>query len=132
MTQADRVGGGVHRAALRMGDDTIIMDDSHQIGWGKNSGFQALNLAARFGASDIVLVGFDFNLERGVHWHGTHRPPLTNPRFGTVDEWRAILDAQAQTFRDHGIKVWNASTHSRLTAYERIDLAESVNDPNFI
>lgn len=132
MTQADRVGAGIHRASLRMGHDAIIMDDSQQIGWGKNSGFQAINLAARFGAKDIVLVGFDFCLERGVHWHGSHRPPLTNPKFGTVDEWRAILDDQAQTFRDLGIKVWNASPHSRLTQYERIDLAESVNDPNFL
>lgn len=115
-----------------MGDDSIIMDDTQEIGWGKNSGFQAINLAARFGAKDIVLVGFDYNLERGVHWHGTHRPPLTNPRFGTVDEWRAILDAQADRLRDLGIKVWNASPHSRLSAYERIDLTESVNDPDFI
>lgn len=126
------MGAGVHRAALRMGDDRIIMDGTHQIGWGKNSGFQAINLAARFGAKDLVLVGFDFNLERGVHWHGSHRPPLTNPRFGTVDEWRAILDGQADNLQDLGIKIWNASDGSRLTAYDRIDLLESISDPNFI
>lgn len=114
-----------------MGENKILMDDSQQIGWGKNSGFQAINLAARFGAKDIVLVGFDFNLERGVHWHGSHRPPLTNPKFGTVDEWRAILDDQAQVLRDMGITVRNASPNSRLTAFDRVDLSESINDPNF-
>lgn len=108
------------------------MDETDQIGWGKNSGFQAINLAARFGAKDIVLVGFDFCLEKGVHWHGSHRPPLTNPRFGTVDEWRAILDGQAERLSGMGIQIRNASKSSRLQAYEPIDLMESLNDPRFL
>lgn len=108
------------------------MDDTGEIGWGKNSGFQAVNLAARFGAKRIVLVGFDYNLNSGVHWHGTHRPPLTNPRSGTVDEWRAIMDRQAETFERLGIEVLNASAKSSLSAYPRVSLREVLNDHDLI
>src|SRR5262245_50094745 len=58
----------------------ILMDHMGEVGSGGNSGFQAVNLAAQFGATAIALIGFDYCVNgRDHHWHGPHPPPLFNP-----------------------------------------------------
>src|SRR5262245_5637169 len=51
--------------------------DGHAIHYGDNSGFQAINLAILFGATHIVLVGFDMKVVNGQRYfcrpHPTHR-----------------------------------------------------------
>lgn len=104
----------------------MLFDQWGIIGWGSNSGFQAVNLAIQFGAARVVLVGFDCSLEKGTHDHGRHPPGLNNPRQSGVDKWREALDAQAPTLEAMGIEVLNASPHSRLTAYRRVPLLEAI------
>lgn len=104
----------------------MLLGEGHAIGWGRNSGFQAINLAARFGCTRILLVGFDYSLRHGSHWHGNHPPPLTNPRQATVDEWRAILDGEADALADAGIEVINCSPSSALSRFRRLSLMEAL------
>lgn len=104
----------------------MLFGERGHIGSGKNSGFQALNLAAQFGARRIALCGFDFNLSRGTHWHGRHASPMTNPTEYAVAGWRMALDAQAGVFAERGIRVVVATKDSRLTAYPRVPLMELV------
>jgi len=106
--------------------DRFLVDKFGLIGWGSNSGFQAVNLAIQFGASRIVLVGFDASLQHGVHWHGRHPSPLVNPGQAAVDRWRLLLDQQAPLLDRLGIEVVNASRHSALAAYPRMDLLEAL------
>lgn len=97
-----------------------------RIGSAKNSGFQAVNLAANLGASRILLVGFDMQLDGGSHWHGDHGPGLTNPTGEKIQRWRSDLDAAAPALAEAGVEVINTSRVSALTAYRKADLLEAV------
>jgi hypothetical protein len=99
---------------------------SGSVGFGGNSGFHAINLAVQWGATRIVLVGFDYSLKRGVHWHGRHGGRLNNPNEVIVRKWRDRLDACAPTFARLGIEVINTSASSALKAYPYRPLSEAL------
>jgi len=90
------------------------------IGSGGNGGFQAVNLAAQFGAERILLAGLDYG---GGHWHGEHKPPLWNAPVPTMRKWREALDAEAETLASWGIHVGNLSSRSTLRNYPVISLS---------
>lgn len=48
--------------------DELLLEEPMVIGSGGNSGFQALNIAVQFGASRIMLIGFDMQDRSGVHY----------------------------------------------------------------
>ncbi len=96
------------------------------IGDGRNSGFQAINLAVQFGAARIVLTGFDMWLDRGIHWHGPHGRALNNPGAAQLAKWRRIVDAAAGDLAALGIDVINATPGSALTAYRFASLEEAL------
>lgn len=83
------------------------------VGYGGNSGFQAVNLAAQFGASKILLC-LDYS---GSHWHPDHSRALRNPTAAELKVWATHLDRQAKTFKSWGIEVFNVARHSILKAY---------------
>lgn len=118
---------GVLRVAIRDKGhplrDVMHFDTPGVIGAGGCSGFQALNLAAQFGATDIALVGFDARVDNGVHWHGNHER-TGNPTRWTAAIWAANLDAAASVLAGRGIRVVNCSPVSALTAYEKMGLEE--------
>ena len=93
---------------------------------GGNSGFQALNLAAQFGATKIILVGFDMRVDRGVHWHGRHGAGLNNPREANMVSWRSALNASGTVLARYGVTVINASAESTLTAFPIMNIAEAL------
>jgi hypothetical protein len=101
--------------------DDMLFDAPGEIGWGGNSGFQAINLAAQFGARRIVLIGLDATVAHGVHWHGKHGGGLRNPTAGTANGWRVRLDKAAPALEKRGIEVVNASPISELTAFRKVD-----------
>lgn len=98
-------------------------------GWGGNSGFHALNIAAQLRPARIVMVGYDMTLARGLHWHGRHTGKLGNPTEGTVARWRRVTDAAAPAFAAAGIEVINASPDSALKAYPKRSLEEIFDVP---
>lgn len=104
----------------------FLFDQFGEIGWGSNSGFQAINLAIQFGAKRLILCGFDMSIVKGFHWHGRHQAGLNNPRQTSVDKWRIELDSQAPFLRMMGIEVLNASPFSALQAYPRVNLLEAL------
>lgn len=106
--------------------DEMVLDDPLAIGAGGNSGFQAINLAVKFGARGIVLVGFDMRVDRGTHWHGDHQGGLGNPDAGKVDRWRGHLDNAAQALADAGVTIINASMVSALRNYPKMQFSEAL------
>lgn len=106
--------------------DRMLMAEAGRIGYGGNSGFQALNLALQFGATKVVLVGFDMQLADGVHWHGRHAANLNNPSAASLARWAAILDRQAPAIAALGVEVLNASQDSALTAYRKVPLEDAL------
>lgn len=112
---------------LREGEgwhNRMIFKPLGTIGWGGNSGFQAINLAVQFGATTIVLVGLDMTVKHGAHWHGRHEGGLHNPNAGCAEGWRYKLDNVAPQLEAAGITVLNASPISALTAYRKVDFCE--------
>ncbi len=96
------------------------------IGDGGNSGFQAINLAAQFGAKRIALIGYDMRLDLGIHWHGRHPQGLNNPSEHNIARWRRSVDAAAPVLDALGIEVINCSPVSALTAYPKMTLSEAL------
>lgn len=130
--QAAKYYGGIKLVTLKRVAELVleprgvIAAGSNKGGSGANSGFQALNLAAQFGATRILLVGYDMRLDRGVHWHGLHGAGLRNPTKGGLDRWRQALDLAAPSFAAAGIEVLNCSPVSALTAYPKVDFREAL------
>lgn len=122
------------RAASEFGLRRVRVDDVNALqlrsagvlGSGGNSGFQAVNLAVQFGVQRIVLVGFDLNMDGGVHWHGLHPGRLNNPTSALLAQWAARLDAQAPLLARLGVEVLNASPTSALAAFPKVPLEEAI------
>jgi hypothetical protein len=105
----------------------LLLDTPGQIGSGGNGGFQALNLAVQFGASPILLVGFDMRIDLGEHWHPRHYPPLSNPHPNdNLPRWRAALDGADGVLNSLGVKVANCSAVSLLKAYPKMTVQEAM------
>lgn len=92
-------------------------DDPGRVGWGGNSGFGAVNLAAQFGASKIILIGFDMRIDLGARWHAPHGAGSAEPVGLFVENWRRHLDDAASDLAARSIRVVNCSPISALRAY---------------
>jgi hypothetical protein len=112
--------------------DSLLFDHPGEIGWGGNGGFQLLNLVLQWGATRVLLVGFDCSIEKGRHFFGSHPSPLDNPRQAGVDRWRAALDSQKPLLDLMGVSVINCAPHSRLSAFPRQPLLEALADASLV
>lgn len=93
---------------------------------GKNSGFQALHAAVLFGASRVVLLGFDFQAtNRRSHWHGDHPPGLSNSR-RRYGAWVEAMKPLAHDLERLGIEVLNCSRETALSCFRRVELQEAL------
>jgi hypothetical protein len=106
--------------------DDILLDRPTYVGAGGNSGFQVFNLAVQFGATGIMLVGVDCNLDHGLHWHGRHPMPMSNPMESNVARWRKAFDGAAARVAQLGVDVVNCSANSKLTGYPKATIAEAL------
>ena len=92
-----------------------LSDDPTAICTGKNSGYQALNLAYLFGAKRIVLLGYD--MQKGpngeMHWHKEH--PMRTPAL-----YRQFMDRFAtleQPLKERGVEVINCTRSTALKVF---------------
>ena len=98
-----------------------VSANQHSIHTNKNSGAQAIALASLFGATRIVLLGFDMGrINNKTHWHGDHPKPLGNGN--RYAAWIRAIDTMAAPLRDAGISVVNCSRHTALKCFERAPL----------
>lgn len=105
--------------------DRLDLGKLGRVGWGGNSGFHVLNLAVQMQPARIVLVGYDMQIEDGLHWHGAHEG-LNNPQARDAARWRRVIDATAPTIKALGVQVFNASERSALTAFPKVALEEAL------
>lgn len=115
----------VHLVALKRPCEEIITNE-WAVGWGGNSGFHSLNLSLHFNVARILLVGFDMQLNGGIHWHGRHPYSMNNPTATNVDRWRRVVDAAAPVFASKNIFVANLSPVSALQNYPKMSLDEAM------
>jgi hypothetical protein len=85
---------------------------------GANSGYQAINLAVHFGATRIVLLGYDM---RGDHFFGSH-PDKSKPNFSLcLSTFPTLLKPLAEA----GVEVINCTRKTAITCFKQASL-ESV------
>jgi len=86
-----------------------------------------MNLAAQFGATAILLLGFDMCYLNGqVHWHGRHPPPVDNPIDSNFEKWIRTTDTAKQKLDGLGIDVVNCSMISKLTKYPKLGIDDAL------
>jgi hypothetical protein len=95
------------------------------INGGGNSGFQAVHLAATFGARRILLLGFDMQRTNGeLHWHGKHEGNL--PNGAGFKGWLKAFDRLAVDLKLRDIEVVNCSRATAMTCFPRSTITEAL------
>jgi hypothetical protein len=96
---------------------------SDSINGGGNSGFQALHLAATFGATRIILLGFDMQRTGGKsHWHGDHIGGLHNGN--GFPSWIERMGYLARDLAASGVTVLNCSRATALRCFPKAKLED--------
>lgn len=96
------------------------------IHYGKNSGYQAVNLAILFGATRILLLGFDMRESGGKrHFFGEHPKALN--RNSNYKSWVTVFGYAADLLPSH-IRIINCTPGSALKCFPRMDLEEALKD----
>jgi hypothetical protein len=113
------------RAALM--DKTIERVDIDGVsGWadredtirsGKNSGYQAIQIAVKCGASRLILLGFDHAVVGGrTHYHDRHRDGTPNRAY---DNWHPHWQTIVEHLTFLGVEVFNANPESTIDAFPK-------------
>lgn len=89
---------------------------------GKNSGYQAINLALLFGAKRILLLGYDMKGGPGAHFFGSHEAPLK----GCSNYAKFIAGFRTIKPEDYGIQVLNCSRDTALDAFPVVTLEAAL------
>lgn len=102
-----------------------LSKDPNTINGGGNSGYQAISLAAMFGASRIVLLGYDMQMTDGKHhWHGKHEGGLPNgTNFVT---WMSRMRKLAEDLAAAGIETINCTRKTALRHFPRAKLEDTL------
>lgn len=88
-----------------------------------NSGAGAIMLAATYGASRIVLLGYDCQRTGGrAHWHGDHPSSLGNA--GSLPRWQQQFNELRQ--RIQRVEIINCSRSTALKVFPRQTLEETL------
>lgn len=98
--------------------------DPEFIHYGRNSGFQAVNLALLWGADPVILVGFDMRLvSEREHFFGNHQAPLRPS--GPFSLFIGAFEKAAKE-TPMGERILNATPGSGLTCFPMVDLADAL------
>lgn len=101
-----------------------ISTDPTRVSWNSNSGAAAISLAAHFGVREIILLGFDMKASeqsQDTHWFGGHGHKRRQPPFDRHIRGFPIIAKEAQKRR---IKIWNASSDTRIDSFPQIALKD--------
>lgn len=98
--------------------------DPDKIYFNSNSGFQALNLAYHFGASRILLLGYDLKFAKDgrSHWFGDHPDNVRS----NYPAWFTGFSIAADQLKEKGVEVVNCSPDTALSCFERMSLASAL------
>lgn len=121
-TQSEAWGGKWFEGlkVIQSSSGTGLSKDRRIIHQGSNSGYQAINLAYHFGATTILLLGYDMQ-GVGDHWFGKHQglPSETNYA-GLVEKFASIKPA------DYGIEIINCTRSTALHCFPRMTIDEAI------
>jgi len=90
---------------------------------GRNSGYQAVNLAYHLGAKRILLLGYDmgYTNARHQHWHEADFPGSS-----PYAQFRQSFETIVQPLKAAGIELVNCSRETALTCVPRMALEQAL------
>jgi hypothetical protein len=107
-----------------------ITRNPSKVSWNHNSGAAAISLAVHTGASKIILLGFDMNVneDKNMHWHDIYkRGKIETPK--DWKHWQPILERQmlgfkhiAQDAKEIGVTIINASPTSSINSFPKTSI----------
>jgi hypothetical protein len=108
------------------GTDGLETTDPTGVRTGRNSGAAALNLAVQFGATRILLLGYDMDApdESHSHFFGAH--PLGLRGGSPYALFREMFATMVAPLQALGVEVINCSRQTALTCFPRMPLAEAL------
>jgi len=90
---------------------------------GKNSGYQAINIAAHLGAARILLLGYDMAVDgTRQHFFGAH----PYPRNDVFRDFVPLFETLVEPLKKIGIEIINCSRQTAVTAFARRSLSEAL------
>jgi hypothetical protein len=127
------IGSGAPKGVIRLrntGNSGLEVDPSG-LRTGRNSGYQAINLAVHFGARRILLLGYD--CQGGVtgtsHWFGEHPHGLNRPSTAMYQSWQTYFATLVAPLASLGVDVINCSRRTAVTCFPRQSLTEALAVP---
>jgi len=94
-----------------------------QVVYGKNSGYQALNVAVHTGAKRIILIGFDQRFPKNrSHWFGDHPDKVRS----VYSNWRGNWESVVEPLKKLGVEVINCTPKSALTVFPMAELKQTI------
>ena len=92
---------------------------------GRNSGYQAINLAVHLGAARIVLLGYDMRFDgKKSHWHGGHPVEIQKTVF--PNSMLPCFSSLVKPLKELGVEVLNATPGSALTVFPMVELEKEL------
>jgi len=105
------------KRVTRTKDHTRLCDLPDHVA-GRDSGTSSINLSHLFGATEIIVLGFDMV---GGHFC---KHPMQYPPESHFERHMEVLPAMAEDAKARGIRIVNCSPISRVTCFERRPLED--------
>lgn len=111
---------------LRKAGAIGLTDDPGALCTGSNSGYQAIHLAVHFGATHILLLGYDMQPapDGTRHYFGEHPKPLGQR--SNYDQFRKTMATLVPPLKQRGVRVWNCSRSTALQCFPRVPLEQAM------
>lgn len=93
---------------------------------GGSSGYQAINLAWHFGATKVVLLGFDMTGTGKRHWFGDHPPNLMQTSPEGYATQRAAFETLPGQLRELGLSIINCNSASAIRCLPIMSIEEAL------
>lgn len=105
--------------------DTGIETQPTGLRTGRNSGYQAVNLAVHLGARRILLLGYDMKTSKDGrhHWHNDYRST------SAYDHFCQSFETTVEPLRTLGIEVLNCTRDTALRCFPRVPLESALEVP---
>ncbi len=102
-----------------------LESETNGVRTGRNSGYQAINLAVHLGARRIVLLGYDMRIVGGrTHWHRGHPVEIRQTVF--AHSMLPCFPSLVEPLRQRGVAVLNATPGSALTVFPMVALEQAL------
>lgn len=106
-----------------------VSNKGNEVGWNKNTGAAAVNLAALFGAKNIFLLGYDMDLgKKGrSNWYENEKDEPREELYSIfLDRFKMVRKGMAFHFPD--VKIINLNEKSKLNCFPKMNRDKFFNE----